>query len=277
VRFIYTDEAGTSANEPVTVVVGVIVHADTQWMAGYERIMVALSKVPAQYREEFIFHAKSVWGDTKFREGWSKDERVALLLEMMTIPRVSGIALSYGLFYRDGEIDPNVNLEDMAPEEYQHIQAFGACMASADQFITSFAAPAEIATVVAEDIPPMRKRLRDAALRLRSGSMSIQNALVTQQVAGEVSSNKHAVNLRIRRVVDDVHFASKVSAPFLWVADAVAFGLRRYFSNQTFGLDFAKAIMGPDTEPPERNRDCACGYMCHERPPGGNGNPFPGD
>ena len=31
VRFIYVDEAGISKHEPIAVVTGVIVHADTQW------------------------------------------------------------------------------------------------------------------------------------------------------------------------------------------------------------------------------------------------------
>ena len=254
-----------------------IVHADTQWMLAYERIMVALSKVPARYRDEFIFHAKSVWGDPKLREGWGKGERLALLTEMMAIPRASGIALAYGLFYRDGEIDPSIDLGNMTAVQYQHTQAFGACMASADQFITSFAAPNEVATVVAEDIPEMRRSLQDAALRLRAGMMSIQNAVVTQQIAGAVSKNEHTVNLRIRNMVDEVHFTSKAGAPFLWVADAVAFGFRRYLSNQTFGLDFAKAIIGPDIGLWQRSRDCACGYLCQERPPGPGANPFSGD
>ena len=33
VRFIYIDEAGISAHEPATIVVGVIINADNQWRA----------------------------------------------------------------------------------------------------------------------------------------------------------------------------------------------------------------------------------------------------
>ncbi len=203
-------------------------------------------------------------------------ERVGLLTEMMAIPRSSGIAISYGLFYRDGPISPSVDLGKMTVLQYQHAHAFGMCMASADQFITTFAAPGEVATVVAEDVPEMRNSLQDAAQRLRSGSIRIQDALVSQQLGGETVSNQHTIDLRIRRVVDDIHFTPKASAPLLWTADAVAFGLRRYYSRQSFGLEFGKAVIGPDIGPAERNRDCACGYLCHEAPPGYYANPFPG-
>lgn len=50
VRFIYTDEAGTSANEPVTVVVALVVDADTQWMPAFQRISALLERVPATPR-----------------------------------------------------------------------------------------------------------------------------------------------------------------------------------------------------------------------------------
>lgn len=45
-RFIYMDEAGTSAHEPVTVVVGVIIHADTQWVSAADLIRYHFQAIP---------------------------------------------------------------------------------------------------------------------------------------------------------------------------------------------------------------------------------------
>jgi hypothetical protein len=267
-RFIYTDEAGTAANEPVTVVVSLIVNADTQWGPTVARVFEALKTVPEKFQRGFIFHATSVWADRKYRPDWSMNDRLAFLKRMMSIPRESGLPIA-GLFYRDGVIDPRFHLAvlKMTREQYQHAHAFGSCMASADEYINTFAAPNEVPAIVAEDIPEMRSKLKEATARLRTGVVTLKNTRVTQQIKGDVVTGQRMVAMQIRRVIDDVHFAPKESAMILWLADAVAFGLRRYNANQSFGLDFAKAIIGPDIEPIKRVMDCAAGYMCSESPP----------
>lgn len=267
-RFIYTDEAGIAANEPVTVVVGLIVNADTQWRPTVDRVFQALEAVPERLRDGFIFHATEVWS-AKYKADWSMEDRFAFLKKMMGIPRDSGLAIAYGLFYRDGSVTSEANLTTlkMTREQYQHAYAFGMCMASADDYISTFAAPNEVAAIVAEDIPEMRRNLKDATTRLRTGTVSIHNSLITQQVVGQQPASKLlTLQMRIRRVVDDIHFAPKESAVILWLADAVAYGLRRYHANQSLGIDFAKAIVGPEFQPVARTKHCACGYMCNERP-----------
>jgi hypothetical protein len=116
VRFIYTDEAGTSASEPVTIVVALIVHADLQWAPAVARINAVLDTVPEKYRGDFVFHAKTVRGDQKYRPDWSKEARVTFLSEMMAVARASGVAIAYGLFYRDGAVEQR-SLGNMTKEE----------------------------------------------------------------------------------------------------------------------------------------------------------------
>jgi hypothetical protein len=273
-RFIYTDEAGIAANEPVTVVVGIIVNADTQWVPTVGRIFEVLKMVPEKFRDEFVFHATSIWADHKYRPNWSFEARLEFLKRMMSIPRESGLPITYGMFYRDGTINPDVNLTElkMTREQYQHVHAFEACMASADDYINTYAAVNEISVIVAEDIPEMRQRLREATIQLRTGGLTIKKALVTRQVQGKtVSTSARPAAMQIRRVVDDIHFSPKVSALILWVADAVAYGLRRYYATLPFGVDFAQAIMGPTFDPIAREKDCAAGYMCNDPP---TENPF---
>jgi hypothetical protein len=77
VRFVYTDEAGTSANEPTTIVVGLIVDADNQLMTAEAAINEILGAVLSKFREKFIFHATDVWGSEKYREEWTVPIRLA--------------------------------------------------------------------------------------------------------------------------------------------------------------------------------------------------------
>lgn len=97
VRFIYLDEAGISAHEPVTVVAGIIVHADTEWRLAEQGMNEVLEAVPERYRDGFIFHATSIWSDPKLREGWSKDDRLGLLHAMMALPRKLNIPITLGM------------------------------------------------------------------------------------------------------------------------------------------------------------------------------------
>jgi hypothetical protein len=92
-------------------------------------------------------------------------------------------------------------------------------------------------------------------------------------LAGRQGSSERPVAMQIRRVVDDIHFAPKDSALILWLADAVAYGLRRRYAKQSFGIDFAQAVIGPGLDPIVRVKDCAAGYMCPEVPPA---RPFAG-
>lgn len=87
VRFVYLDEAGTSAKEPVTVVAGIIVHADTQWRPAEADVnRIVKDMVPERYKENFVFHATEIWGSRKFRDGWDRNDRTAFLKEMMSVP-----------------------------------------------------------------------------------------------------------------------------------------------------------------------------------------------
>jgi hypothetical protein len=78
-RFVYVDEAGTSAEEPVTVVVGVIAHADKQVMFAEGAINEVLGAVPPKFKDGFVFHAKDVWGNERYRSDWSMADRLVFL------------------------------------------------------------------------------------------------------------------------------------------------------------------------------------------------------
>jgi hypothetical protein len=84
-RNIYTDEAGTAANEAVGVVLALIVNPDTQWFPVVTALAILYQRyVPEQYRTGFAFHAIKVSAQNKY-PGWDYEDRKALTRCVMTI------------------------------------------------------------------------------------------------------------------------------------------------------------------------------------------------
>jgi hypothetical protein len=51
-------------------------------------------------------------------------------------------------------------------------------------------------------------------------------------------------DLRATRIRNTIHWVDKQDDPMVQIADACAYGLRRYFARQSFGEDFSTAIVG---------------------------------
>lgn len=243
VRMIYVDEAGTSAREPVVVVVGVIVHADLQWRAAREAMARVLLQVPPKFRENFIFHAAEIWGSRKYRPDWSREDRFRFLCDVMSIPRNIGLSIGYGVVYKKrvlGTADFPIDADKQA-----HMVAFMSCIESIDMFMQEQAFPMEVGTVVAEDVPEMRKWLRTAVEILKTGRLPLDTTMRTVAVSqGTVSETPLKGFSQIARLVDVTHFAAKHEAPLLQIADACAFALRRFWAEQSTGDDFLTAMLG---------------------------------
>jgi hypothetical protein len=61
---------------------------------------------------------------------------------------------------------------------------------------------------------------------------------------------KQESEMRVSRIRKSILFVEKNEDPLTQLADAVAFGLKRYHSELDFGADFAAAIFGPTPPPP---------------------------
>lgn len=220
-RFVYMDEAGTSANEPITMVVGLIVNADAQLMDAEAAIREVLDGVPKVYRDGFVFHADSVWNNPKYRPEWAMADRLALLKRMMGLPRRLQIPIAYGMVRRSASSEP---VGKLSAAQYHHVQAFGFCVARADKHIREYAGPKEIGSIVVEDVPEMRRFL---------------NGYIKQES-----------EFRVSRIRKSVLFVEKDEDPLTQLSDAIAFGMRRYHSELEFGTEFATAIWGSRQPPP---------------------------
>lgn len=241
-RLIYVDEAGTSAKEPVSIVVGLLINPDTQWVPAYERFSAALAKVPEKFQEGFIFHATSIWGNPKYRDGWERKDRFDFLKEVMRIPAATSIPIAIGAVGRQYEIaDENV-LKFATQAQAQHAFAFGLCISAADGFIRTVGDETETGIVVAEDIPEMRRFIRDSVTVFNKVPLEVDPKDYIQRPG--TGPRLEGMQLRVSRVLDTVHFISKSQSQLLPIVDAIAFGLRRYMANESSGEDFAEAILG---------------------------------
>jgi hypothetical protein len=255
VRFIYVDEAGISAPEPVTVVVGVIVHADKHWRAAESRInnQILDAFVPPSQRANFIFHAKEVYSGGKQvdRNTWGFRQRLEFIKAMAAVPRQFQMAVSLGMVRRESNAASEEDLKrlNLSKEQWQHMFAFGFCIGRADKYLRDHVASDEVATIVAEDAPDMRQFLRRALDILRKHPITLPTAMLNptkkEKELGVITQQPEQF---VSRIVDNVHFAEKKFAFLLQLADACAFSFRRCFAEQEHGKDLVACILGKTLE-----------------------------
>jgi hypothetical protein len=246
-RYVFIDEAGISANEPTSVVVGIIVHADKQCAPAEAAVNKALDLIPEHKRAECsVFTAKRIWGDEKLRDNWSLDERMHLLTEMMAIPRNMNLALAIGACRRTTQL-PEAMLKDRGITLVQahHGIAFQECISRADRWINKYARYNEVATVIAEDVPESKRLLRHLAKYLLKTGYNIPKDDVRLVHHGKPMLNVEEFRARkVSRIRLPIHFVEKHDEALLQIADACAFGFRRFLPQQSRGQDFANAMFG---------------------------------
>lgn len=252
-RSIYIDEAGTSAREPVSVVVGIVIQPDKHWLALNNALNEALAVVPDEYRENFVFHAKAVWGDKRLRNGWSKDQRLELLHTVMALPHKYGAGVVMGMVRRKSQIPP-MNLKrfdghSVDAVKIHHVTAFEMCVIQADEYIINYCNEGELGTVIAEDVPEMRNLIRLSVDFRKKNPVRMPVGLLRAPQDGLVHSRKFGERVfGISRIIEQVNFVAKEGCPIVQIADACAFGFRRFLANQDHGHSFAKSIVGYDLD-----------------------------
>ncbi len=248
-RYIYIDEAGTSAPEPVRVVAAIIVHADTEIRELVNELSKTIkSYVPEKYQDNFWFHAKEVYsGSAKIeRSVWSFDERLDFLKNVLCLPRVFDLPIAMGSVAKghfegmEGLSTPKMNVQ------FEHSMAFCYCAERADNFLRKYLHDDEVGAIIAEDVPDMRKSL-DLAFQIFK---KMPHALGPDQQRAskwerEMGSDPECVQYEIRNILGGPHYVKKRCDPLLQIADACAFSFRRFLSRQTNGDSLILAMLGP--------------------------------
>jgi hypothetical protein len=239
VRNIYSDEAGTSAGEPNSVVVALIVHPDTQWHALADEFNELMQEyVPDKFREGFVFHAKRL-AQRKNYPGWDEG-RYAYMRRVMQLPGRFHVPLCMGVVRRGKAVSLG-QIEDLRPFEIDHLHAFILAMSWADKFLRQYCGD-EMAQVIADE-HDLKKVLRAHIKRTRQSPLRLHT-----KVRGMYEQNTTArieVNT-VQRVVEEVHFAESAASPILQIADACAYGIRRFFAKESYGESYLEEILGKE-------------------------------
>jgi hypothetical protein len=159
VRAIYLDETGHSFKEPIAAVAGVILDPDKQWRSLADEIEKLKDKIPAEFREGFIFHAADLFYGGKYRDRWPDDDRWSLLEELLAVPRKLSIPLVAGCSKKPPKADRE---EPHTDSLIIHSMAYMLCLKAADEFMVRAAPPDEVAMVIAEERNEAREALRAA-------------------------------------------------------------------------------------------------------------------
>jgi hypothetical protein len=249
-RIIYTDEAGTTAPEPVSVVVALIVNPDIHWFPVMRRVRELWDHyVPSEYRHEnqhnfhrdFTFHAKRISDGTKYPR-WKEESRRALMQAMMAIPGEFDIAITFAAVKR-GALDwsgwPEHRKKQMTPAKSDHMSAFIGCIGAANEIVRTECG-SELAQVVSDHHTEMPEILRTALNDMQARPFPVDTGGSRDGRGSKVRTRL----LRADRIIDEVYFLERRNAPFLQIVDAVAFGLRRYLAQQSSGEDYLFSISG---------------------------------
>lgn len=218
-RLVYLDESGTGrlADEPSLVVVGVIVHADKQWL-GLERYLRGMADeyVPPEHRQGFAFHATELYSGGKIfsRQRMSKEARWKILDELCETPAKFDLPIVCGCYDRRNLLDASKSSQT-AKTSYAQMLAGVACTIGVERYMRERAEPSEVAVMIYESNDHAR-----AAVRFVHACMQITDCR-------ELIGKKIAEFVPLMRIVDAAHFAEKKTSSLLQIADCCAFAIRR--------------------------------------------------
>jgi hypothetical protein len=243
-RYIYLDEAGTSAQEPSTVVAGIIVDADSQYVAIENHISFLLQSVPAQHRK-LVPHAKSIFhGEGNLREGWSFQDRRLFIKQMIGIAPALRIPVSMGIARRGNKMDAMYEQFGMKPVDHHHMLAFALCVGEADRYIVKYGRHMEVATLVAENIPERERFLNAAFESIKTNPLRLSG----DQGPPSQTQQRVILEYTVSRIRDTPHFVAKQHSPLLWIADALSFAYARWLSGGSHGAELIAPIIDPAIE-----------------------------
>ena len=245
-RFLFMDEAGTSGaeHESVRVVVSILVNADTQLMQVEAALREALGAVPSQFAKKFVFHADDIWSARKYRDSWPLTDRKLLLESVMSIPKRFALPICLGLCWSDTEPGPVSEVLNLSASDEHLFWAFHYSVSQSDRWLRKAGGPSEIGTIVAEQ-NGMKRNLGLALRIMRESPFTFPNgSLAATEEERRLGYVKQDGTIRVTRIRPTIHWVEKGDDPLVWLADACAFGLKRYFAKKSFGEDFCRAALG---------------------------------
>jgi len=216
-RFVFLDEGGISAHEPMVVVSGVIVDGDTQVEPLEARLSELIEKhIPKPDRAGFVFHAKDIWAGGKYfknRDVWPWERRASILDDLAAIPKALEIPIVFGRLSKDVMLREHPGAATMSARDRSvnaHAIAFLSCTLNVEEHMR-LVWRNEIAQLVAEDNSDARAAIKGSFDLLRNPSDNLRKSDLVP----------------LKRIRGPVLFAEKAESRPLQLADTCAFFVRR--------------------------------------------------
>jgi hypothetical protein len=234
-HFVYLDEAGINAGDPIAVVAGVCVDADRQLM-NVQRHMLEIANVmiPKPWPEPMAISAKALFHGSKPFEDeqkWPREKRFEILHAILRVPKLERLTVVMGWCRNIPEEDIGKTGREAMSE--RHGRAFTVCAIVTEQFMRTEMKPRKLATMILENQTDTKSAIR-----------SMQRIMRTRYILDSLSTEYHRF-LPLTRIVEDPLFVEKEASLVLPVADACAFALARYLSKRSHADALIAELLGP--------------------------------
>ncbi|QAY77945.1 DUF3800 domain-containing protein [Sphingosinicella sp. BN140058] len=165
-RILYLDESGVGSleHDPVIVVAGVLIHADTQWVAISNLLQDLLrDATPPGMPVPPALHAKDIFhGSGHFpREHWPRATRFQLLDRLADIPARFDIPVVWSSMDRKAFARTS---PDLSPAEHlctSYTVCAVSCFMQTERYMRSLEQNTEVATIIMEQNAELQKRIPD--------------------------------------------------------------------------------------------------------------------
>jgi len=249
-RLIYAGGSDTTTNDSLSVVCGIVVGTDQQWLALEDDIAALRQYIPVPYRPNFVFRACDLLktdGGKFDHETWPKEDRIRLLAQLVALPAKHQVPVAFGWC-------KNVHLDvpgaDSTPAI--HLAAYAHAVAACDSFIARTGPVKEIALLLLEDTQDMKETVG----RMYEG---LKRHDFVKSLGGTISKD-----LPLRRIKDAANFVSSDRAPFLQLAMVCGSVIRHHWIGAPENESLLGALLGGGPVPAElsRSTEATAGSMC---------------
>jgi hypothetical protein len=149
------------------------------------------------------------------------------------VPAAFNVPIAIAAIDRKGDLS---DITADSPKEQQaavHQVTFTMCMIRADWWMRQYAGNREVALLIAEDNPDVRKALRGMQSFGRAPEETDKLLKGWDQY------------LPFRRIVDTLHYAAKPDSPLLQLADVAAFVVKRHLMSTQRPMPESDRFFGP--------------------------------
>lgn len=226
VRVLYLDESGIGnlKDDPIVVVAGVIIHADTQWGVLANALSDLLSDaVPFTAPRPAHLHAKDIFhGSGEFpRNLWDRERRNKLLWSVGALVETYKIPVVWMSIDRK---DYAKQHPDETPEEHirdAYTTCAVGCFMQAEMYMRQQHNAAEVCSIVMEQNQSLQKRIPEMIQFMRDPGDQVADLLPGWEK-----------NIPLAKIIDTPACQPKTASSILQLADYCAFAIKRRLENK---------------------------------------------